>query len=63
MCGRYCELANKTTEQFFKVAAPCIDDHQFQEEEDGSVGELSAVCFQIVLKCLYLARIGGLDIF
>ena len=27
-----------------------------------SVGELSHVCSQIVLKCLYLARIGGLDI-
>ena len=27
-----------------------------------SVGELSQVCSQIVLKCLYLARIGRLDI-
>ena len=27
-----------------------------------SVGELSHVCSQIVLKCLYLARIGRLDI-
>ena len=27
-----------------------------------SVGELSQVCFQIVLKCLHLARIGRLDI-
>ena len=37
---KYCELANKTTEQFFKVATPCMDDHQFREEENGSVGEL-----------------------
>ena len=28
----------------------------------GSVGDLSKVCPQIVLKCLHLARIGGLDI-
>ena len=56
------ELANKTTRQFFKVATPCIDDHQFKEEEMGSVGELSKVCSQIVLKCLYSARIGRLDI-
>ena len=28
---RYCELANKTTQQLFKVATPCIDDHQFKE--------------------------------
>ena len=60
---RYCELANKTTQQFFKVATPCIDDHQFFKEEDmGSAGELSNACAQIVLKCLYLARIGRPDI-
>ena len=29
----------------------------------GTVGELSQVCSQIVLKCLYLARIGGLETF
>ena len=34
---RYCELANKTTQQFHKVATPCMDDHQFKEEENGSV--------------------------
>ena len=41
-----------------KVATPCLDDHQHKEEEMGSVGELSKVCSQIVLTCLYLARIG-----
>ena len=59
---RYCELANKTTQQQHKVATPCVDDHQFKEEEVGSVGDLSKICSQIVLKCLYLARIGRLDI-
>ena len=46
-----------------------MDDHQFKEEEDEeeeeeneSVGELSTVCSQITLKCLYLARIGRPDI-
>ena len=39
-----------------------MDDHQFKEEENESVGELSTVCSQIVLKCLYLARIGKPDI-
>ena len=57
---RYCELANKTTQQLYKVSAPCIDDHHFKEEETKS--ELSQVCSQIVLKCLYLARIGRPDI-
>ena len=30
---RYCELANKTTQQLYKVSTPCIDDHHFKEEE------------------------------
>ena len=58
---RYCELANKTTQQLYKVSTPCIDDHRFKEEETKSVGELSNTCSQIVLKCLYLARIGRPD--
>ena len=45
-----------------KVSTPCIDDHHFKEEETKSVGDLSQVCSQIVLKCLYLARIGRPDI-
>ena len=35
---RCCEFANKTTEQLYKVATPCMDDHQFKEEETESVG-------------------------
>ena len=37
---RYCELANKTTQQLYKVSTPCIDDHHFKEEEIKSVGEI-----------------------
>ena len=59
---RYCELANKTTQQLYKVSTTCIDDRQLKEEEMKSVGELSHVCSQIVLKCLYLTRIGQPDI-
>ena len=47
---RYCELSNKTTQQLYKVSTPCIDNHHFKEEEMKSVGELSQVCSQIVLK-------------
>ena len=43
---RYCELANKTTQQLYKVSTPCIDDHHFKEEEMKSVGELPQVCSQ-----------------
>ena len=59
---RYCELANKNTQQLYKVSTPCIDDHHFKEAERKSVGELSNTCSQIVLKCLYLARVGRPDI-
>ena len=38
---RYGELANKTTQQLYKVSTPCLDDHHFKEEELKSVGELS----------------------
>ena len=49
-------------EQLKKVSHPCLDDHQFKKEELESVAELSEVCSQIVLKCLYEARIGRPDI-
>ena len=63
-CVERCfQLANETTQQLYKVATPCFDDHQLSKKKwVGSVGELSKVCSQIVLKCLYLTRIGGPDI-
>ena len=48
---RCCELANKTTQQFYKACTPCIDDHHFKEEEMKSAGELSQICSLTVLKC------------
>ena len=30
---RYCELANKTIQQLYKVSTPCIGDHHLKEEE------------------------------
>ena len=30
---RYCELADKSTLQLYKVSTPCIDDHHFKEEK------------------------------
>ena len=33
---KHCELANKTTQQLYKIATPYMDDHQFQEEENES---------------------------
>ena len=49
---RYCELANKTTQQLYRVSTPCIDDHHFEEEEMKSVGVLSDVCSQTCSEML-----------
>ena len=49
--------------KLYTASTPCIDDHYFKEEETKSVGELSQVCSQIVLKCFHLARNGRPDIF
>ena len=50
---RYCELANKSTQQLYKVSTPCIDDHHFKEGELKSVGELSKamlpICFEMFI--------------
>ena len=54
-------IVEQTTEQVYKVSTPCLDYHQFNEELK-SVGQLSDVSSQIVLKCLYLARFGRPDI-
>ena len=59
---RYCELANKTTQQLYKVSLPCIDDHHFKEEELKFRGRMVKSCSQIVLKCFFLARIGRTEI-
>ena len=37
---RYCELANKTTQQLYKVSTPCLDDHQLKEEENEIRGRI-----------------------
>ena len=60
---RYCELANKKTEQLYKVSSHCLDDHHSKEEELKSEVEMSKVCAQIVLKCLYLAALVDLIFF
>ena len=40
----------------YTVSTSGFDDHKFKKEELETVGELSDVCSQIVLKCLHLAR-------
>ena len=54
-------MIKKVEQLLCKVSSLCLDDHQFKKDELESVGELSKVCSQIVLKCLYLARIDRPD--
>ena len=48
---------NKKTEQMFKVSSHCLEDDQLKKEEIEPAGRS-----QMILKCLYLTRIGRLDI-
>ena len=58
----YCELANKTTEQLWKVATPCIDDHHFLKSRRKRVsGRIIYCLFTNFSDCLYLTRIGRPD--
>ena len=58
----FCQVPNKRTEQLYKVSSPCVHNHQIKKEELESIGELTHGHSQIVLKCLYLSRIGRPDI-
>ena len=49
----FCELTKKTTEQLHKVATLCMDDHQFKEDENEAVQELSTIYSPIILKTLW----------
>ena len=46
----------------FMKCPHCLDDHQIKPEDPEIVGELSEMCTQIVLKCLYLTRVGTPDL-
>ena len=59
---RYAELSGKSVESLKKVSTPCIDDSMLDLTDFEVKGELSKVCSQIVLKCLYVARIARCDL-
>ena len=42
---RHCELANKTTQQLYKVSSPCIENHHFK-------GRRNEICWRIV-TCMF----------
>ena len=59
---RYLELANKDISSLKQVATPCIDDHQISAEHAEIKGVLAPVASRVVLKALYLAKLGRPDI-
>ena len=52
---RYCDLANGTTRQFYKVYTPCIDDNHFKEEEMEIRGRIVNNMFS---NCCEMQQIG-----
>ena len=63
MCfERYCESAKNNVSSLQQVATPCIDSHLVPPEDCETTGKLSAVCAQIVLKCLFLTGTGRPDL-
>ena len=58
---RYLELSKMKLSDLKRVETPCIDDHQLQAEDFKTQGKLTPVAARIVLKALYLARIGRPD--
>ena len=59
---RYCDLAQKDASSLQQVAPPCLDDHRILVEDYETTGQVSAVCAQIVLNCLYMTRLGRPDL-
>ena len=62
VCGTLLWISEQNNAIVHKVSTPCLDDHQFKEEELKFVGELSDACSQNFVKCLHLARIGRPDV-
>ena len=50
---RYCELANKTTEQPHNVASPLFGGSPIKKEELENKDELSEICSHIVFACIW----------
>ena len=49
---RYCELANKETDQVYKVSTPCLDDHNFKRVGVGNGRR--------IIRCMFSKSLGML---
>ena len=62
VCNDFCELANKTTQQLYKVSLHASMTTTSKKKKMKFVGELSQVCSQIVVKCSEWVRMGRPDV-
>ena len=62
MRGKILRTGKQENREIIQVSTPCTDDHHFKDEELETVGELSQVCSQIVMKCFHSARMGSLQL-
>ena len=58
----YCDVANTSIEQVYKVSTPCLDDHQFTKEESETAGELSNKFTSRPEMLIFSTHIGRPDI-
>ena len=59
---RYLELSRTPRASLTKVCTPCIDDHMLQDSDFITEGVLALEAARIVLKSLYVARMGRPDL-
>ena len=55
---RWCELIQRQVSELRHVATPALEDHFLPPEDSVEPGKLAPISARIILKCLYLARIG-----
>ena len=59
---RWCELTQRDASDLRTVVTPALDDPVMPPEDTVEPGKLAPISARIILKCLYLARIGRPDL-
>ena len=59
---RWCDLTNRDVSSLRQVVTPALDDHLLPPQDTVEPGQLAPIAARIILKCLYIARIGRPDI-
>ena len=62
MCPAVFELAKVPESMLHARSTLCLDDHQLSSENTATKGALEPIASRVVLKILYIARMGRPDI-